>query len=502
MTNENTKNKSEAQRPPIVVVMGHIDHGKTKILDWYRKTKLVEEESGGITQHIGAYEVLHEGKKITFIDTPGHEAFSKMRSRGARVADIAVLVVAADEGVKPQTKEAMEIIKTNKLPFVVAINKIDKSEVNIKHVKQQLAEAEVLVESYGGKIPSVELSAKTGEHMDDLLEVLLLLSEIEHLEFNPEKTEGVVIESHLDPRRGNTSTLLLRNGVVRQGNFLAIGKSVEVIKILENFLGKPIAEASASSPIRLAGLSQLPDVGDVFLGLKTKTEAENYIKNLPIESPVKAAVSTVNGTERPVFNIILKTDVAGSREVLEDLLKKMENASIGIAVLKSEVGNINESDAKLALATKLVTIVGFRVKIDASARELAGRSNIHIVEKDIVYEVIEAVKKLAEEMIPPEVIRTKIGKTRVLKIFKRERQKQIVGGRVDEGVIRKDTKVDILRLKDLIGTGVITNLQQGKQEASEIRKGLEFGVMLESKTEIAEGDVLEVFEEEIKRRTL
>lgn len=492
----------ENVRSPIIVVMGHIDHGKTKILDWYRKTKLVEEESGGITQHIGAYEVEHEGKKMTFIDTPGHEAFSKMRSRGARVADIAVLVVAADEGVKPQTKEAIDIIQKNDLSFVVAINKIDKPEANPDRVKQQLAESGVLVESYGGKTPSVEISAKVGQNMDDLLEVLLLIAELGHLEFEPNKTEGVVIESHLDSRRGVTSTLLLRNGRVMQGDILVIGRSMEAAKILEDFRGKAIQSAQASAPIRLAGLSHLPEVGDEFVRFATKQDAEDYIKNLPQDAPAKTLSVSPGEGGRPVFNIILKADVAGSKEVLEEMLRKMENDSIGISILRSEVGTINESDLKLALATKLVTVVGFKVKIDASARELAERGNIHIVQGDIIYEVIDAVKRLAEVMIPPYVTRIDLGKAKILKFFKKEGQKQIVGGRVDDGIMRRGAKVEIKRFKEVVGKGVIAGLQQGKQEAQEVKKGLEFGVLIETKTAIEEGDTLDVFEEEIKKRTL
>jgi len=495
--------ESKKLRSPIVVVMGHIDHGKTKILDWYRKTKLVEEESGGITQHIGAYEVLHQGKKITFIDTPGHEAFSKMRSRGAHVADIAVLVVAADEGVKPQTKEAIEIIKSNGMLFVVALNKIDKPEANAERVKQQLAELEILVESYGGKVPLVEISAKTGQNMDDLLEVLLLLADLEHLEFDAEKTEGVVIESHRDAKRGVTSTLLLRNGTLRQGDILAIGKLVEVAKILEDFRGVAIESAEASAPIRLTGLSGFPEVGDPFLRFATKKEAENYIKNMTVEVAEKSqTIKLSGGSDRPIFNIILKTDVAGSREVLEELLKKMENESIGISILKSEVGAINESDLKLALATKLVTVVGFKVKIDASARELAERANIHIVQGDIIYEVIDAIKRLAEVLIPPYVTRLDLGKAKILKVFKKEGQKQIVGGRVDEGMIKKGAKIELKRFKESIGKGSIMELRQEKQEVQEVRKGQEFGILAEMKMGIEEGDVIEIFEEEIKKRTL
>lgn len=488
-------------RPPIVVVMGHIDHGKTKILDWYRKTKVVEQESGGITQHIGAYEVTHKGKSITFIDTPGHEAFSKMRSRGARVADIAILVVAADEGVKPQTKEAIEIIQENNLPFVVALNKIDKPEANVERVKQQLAEQNILVESYGGKVPSVEISAKVGQNTDDLLEVLLLLAELEHLKRDPNKNDGVVIEAHLDAKRGITSTLLVRNGSLAQGDILVIGKSIETIKILEDFMGKQITEAQTSSPVRVAGLSELPAVGDTFQKFPSKKEAEFFVKNIPEEVVAKSAAA-VGEEGRPIFNIILKTDVSGSKEALEESLKKMENESIGINILKSDVGNINETDLKLASATKLVTVIGFKVKVDASARELAERGNIHIVQGDIIYEVLDQVKRKAEVLIPPIVTRKDLGKLKILKVFKKEGSKHIIGGRVEDGIAKKGARADIKHFKDVVGTGTIANLQQNKREADEVSRGLECGMLFEAKASVEEGDVLEIFEEEITQRTL
>lgn len=493
--------KTISTRPPIVVVMGHIDHGKTKILDWYRKTKVVEQESGGITQHIGAYEVVHQGKNITFIDTPGHEAFSKMRSRGARVADIAILVVAADEGVKPQTKEAIEIIRANNLPFAVALNKIDKPEANVERVKQQLAEAEVLVESYGGKVPSVEISAKTGERMDDLLEVILLLADLEHLEGDAAKTDGVVIEAHLDTKRGITATLLIRNGSVRHGDILVIGRNAETIKILEDFKGKTIAEAGISSPIRVVGLSILPTVGDEFIRFESKKEAEQFVKNLPLTEETKVSQKSSDET-RPIFNLILKTDVGGSKEALEESLKKLENESIGVNILKSDVGNISETDIKLALATKLVTVIGFKVKIDSSARELAERGNIHIVQGEIIYEVIDQVKREAEVLIPPIVTRKDLGKAKILKIFKQEGSKHIIGGRVEDGILKRGAKADIKHFKDVVGTGIIASLQQAKREADEVARGLEFGVLLETKAPVEEGDVLEVYEEEIIKRTL
>lgn len=499
-------NKAEtATRPPIVVVMGHIDHGKTKILDWYRKTKVVEQESGGITQHIGAYEVEHKDRKITFIDTPGHEAFSKMRSRGAIVADIAIIVVAADEGVKPQTKEAIQIVRQNNLPYVVAINKIDKPEANPARVKQQLAEEQVLVESYGGKVPSVEISAKNGEHMDELLEIILLMAELENLQANLEKpAEGVVVEAHMDPQRGITATLLLREGKLVQGDVVLIGRLAESTKILEDFLGKPVEEAIASSPVRLVGLSELPLVGNTFRTFANKSQAEVFAASIPQE--IKAASAKIaalaEGEEKSIFNIIVKADVAGSKEVLEESLKKLAGDAIGVNILKSEVGNINESDVKVAFATKLVTIVGFKVKVDASARELALRGNIRMVMGEVIYEIIDEVKRQMQEMLPPIVIKIDLGKARILKIFKKEGNKQIIGGRVEEGVMRRGSMIEIKRAKDTIGSGNIVGLQREKREAEEVGKGAEFGMLAESKTAIQVGDALEVFQEEIVQRTL
>jgi translation initiation factor IF-2 len=505
MTTEAVKDEKITIRPPIVVVMGHIDHGKTKILDWYRKTKIVEQESGGITQHIGAYEVEHHGKKITFIDTPGHEAFSKMRSRGAKVADLAILVVAADEGLKPQTKEALEIIRQNNLNFVVAINKSDKPEANVERVKQQLAEAEVLVESYGGKIPSVEISAKTGENMEDLLEVLLLLAELEHLETDQQKPgEGVVIEAHLDSRRGITATLLLRAGKLEKGDAIVIGTSAEFIKILQDFLGRPLTQAGPSAPVRVVGLSETPMVGDTFRVFASRTEAEDYAKSIKqaVKEPSKLTFTKAGEETKPIFNLIVKADVVGSKEVLEESLKKIESETIGVNIFKSDVGNINESDVKLATATKLVTIVGFKVKVDAPARELAERSNVRMVTGEVIYEVLDEVKRKMREMIPPTINRLDLGKAKILKVFKREGAKQVVGGRVEEGIIRRGAKINIKHFKEIAGSGIIIELQQAKRMVDEAPKGAEFGILAEAKTPIQEGDVLDIFEEQVVKGSI
>ena len=490
-------------RPPIVVVMGHIDHGKSMILETIRNIKMLEKESGGITQHIGAYEIMHKGKKITFIDTPGHEAFSKIRSRGAKVADLAILVVAADEGVKPQTREALEIIKENNLPFIVALNKIDKEEANPERVKQELAKEEVLVEGYGGQIPVVEVSARTGKNVDELLETILLLAELENVEAHPDAhAEGVVIEAHLDPRRGIMATLLIRDGTLRKKDILVIGRALETIKIFEDFQGNALEEAGPSSPVRITGLSQMPVVGDRFGARATKEEAMGFIKTIPILKAEEKVSLVDTGAAKPIFNVIVKSDVAGSGEALGEALKRLESDMIGINIIWNGIGDISESDVKRALATRMVTIVGFKVRMDPVVRELAEKSNIRIVTGDVIYDLLDKVKRTAEDFIPPEIRRNELGKTRILKVFKREGVKQVVGGRVEEGRIIKGTRVDIRRGKEVIGTGTLLQLQREKTPVEEAGAGTECGMMIEMKAAIEQGDVAEAFEEEVMKKVL
>jgi len=498
-------------RPPIVVVMGHVDHGKTTLLDWYRKTKVAASEAGGITQHIGAYEVAHEGKRITFIDTPGHEAFTKLRARGARVADIAIVVVAAEEGVKPQTKEALDILQGSQVPFVVAINKIDKPEANTECVKQELAALNVLVESYGGKIPCVAVSAKTGQGMNELLEVLLLLAELQGISADPSRSaEGVVLEAHRDSRRGITATLLILDGVLRKGDILALGKSVEAARILENFRGLAADELGASSPAVIAGFVELPNAGDTFCVFPSRALAQEHIRAMPtgeqglaggsISKPAEGKIAGED--DKPIFNIILKTDVRGSQEALEEALEKLGSGRVGIKILRSGIGDIGEDDIKLAIATRVVTIVGFRVRVDPSAKLLAQQSRIHIVQGEVIYEILDEVRKKAGDIIPPIVAEIPLGKAKVLKIFKKEGSRQIVGGRVEEGAIKKGVFTRVIRMKEPIGKGIIMDLQRNKTPVGRVEKPSEFGVMIEMKQPIQEADLLEIFEEEVTRISL
>lgn len=560
------KEITKSVRPPVVVVMGHIDHGKTKILDYIRKTKVAEKESGGITQHIGAYEIevrpkdepksreseanrgiprqtprddFTDTRKITFIDTPGHEAFSKMRSRGAKAADIAILVVASDEGVKPQTKEAITIIKEAKIPFVVALNKIDKPETEPERVKKELADNEVLVEGWGGQTPVVMVSAKTGQGIDQLLEIILLLADLENLVLDAEKeAEGVFIESHMEPKRGVTATMLLLNGKLERGNYLLIGGSVESIKILENFKREPIQSAIASTPVVVAGLSKMPVVGDEFKTFRNKAEAQDFAAKISKEktSITEEKNEEESGEEKinpPTFshdvkthdlyaqnpstearseniqqgvginfNVILKTDVAGSKEAIEEVLKKMSYPGIATRILKSDVGDINESDVKLALGSKNVTVIGFKVALAPAAEELAKNNIIRIVQGDIIYDVLEKIKQHMEDMLPSEIKKVSLGKAMILAIFKRERNKQIVGGRVEEGNLKKGALIEIKRHGDVAGKGKILQLEQQKVKTESVKSGNEFGMMAESDIQIQEKDEIAAYEEEKVRRRL
>ncbi len=494
-------NQSTA-RPPIVVVVGHIDHGKTTILDWYRKSKVAEKESGGITQHIGAYEVEHNGKRLTFIDTPGHESFAKIRQRGAALADIGILVVAADEGVKPQTKEAIRVLREADIPFAVALNKIDKPGANPERVKQELAQEEVLVESYGGKVPAVETSGRTGQGLEELLETLLLLAELEELASAPEAgAEGIVIETELNPRRGATATVLIRNGTLKRGDAVALGNAAETIRILENFAGRPVDALGPSAPARIAGLGKLPAVGDLLRAFPSRAEAKAFVKALPPEKPINGKDKPAGESEQKerVFNIILKSDVFGSQEAVAEALAQLSSPAAAIRLLAAGIGDINESDIKLASATRLVTIIGFRVKTDPAARELARTQNIRIVTGEVIYELLDEVKQAITDLIPPEVKRIDLGRVKILKVFKKADGKQVVGGRVETGKIAKGARIEVVRMRGIIGTGSIAGLQRGKQAVEEVAQGLECGMMADTRTAIEEDDELVIYQEEVTK---
>lgn len=483
------KNKTQnlVARPPVVVVMGHIDHGKSKILDYIRNTNVVEGEAGGITQHIGAYETEIKGKKITFLDTPGHEAFSKMRQRGAKIADVAILVVASDEGVKPQTIEAYETIKESKIPFVIALNKIDKPNADPERVKGQLAEKQILVEGYGGKVPAINVSAKNGDGISDLLDIVLLLVEIENLQANPkENASGFVIESKLSPQRGIAATLLIQNGTMKKGMFVTSGKAIAPVKIFEDFRSNPLEEASFSSPIKIVGFDEMPEAGVEFKTFNTREEAEKA-RTEPLSEVQKNNISEEN-KDIIIVSVILKTDVTGSLEALEKEIMKKETENVKINILRKEAGNINEDDIKLASSAKNSIILGFNVKIDPSVKELAERFNVVIFFSNIIYEISEWFEnkiKEKEKSIKKEEI---VGTAKILKTFSRTKNKQVVGGRVIFGKIIDGKKIKIKRNEQEIGEGKILELQKNKAPVKETKEGDEFGIMVESKIELAKDD--------------
>ena len=505
--NENKKKQNTVARPPVVAVMGHIDHGKSTLLDYIRKTNIAQNEAGGITQNISAYEVLHKDedgkeKKITFLDTPGHEAFSKMRERGALIADIAILIVSAEDGVKPQTVEAWKTINEMKLPCIVAINKIDKPASNIEKTKMELAENEIYLENYGGKTPYVEISAKTGTGIDNLLSLILIIAEMENLEGNiDEYASGFVIEANLDSKRGITATLIIKNGSVKKGMTVVVEDCICSTRIIENFKGMLIDEATFSSPIRIFGFDKMPKVGAEFKSFKNKKDAEKYAKDWKSNFSFQK-FDLLPSTDKKIIPIILKADVSGSLEAIEKEIAKInsktEIQSAEFKIIARGVGPISESDIKTISDGGNAIIIGFNVKADKSALETAQKRGITISFFDIIYKMTEWLEEQMEERRPRiETIET-TGRVKILRAFSRTKERQIVGGKVTEGRIVLNGTVKIMRREFEIGRGKIVNLEKGKIKTSVVEEGAEFGMMIESKIEIVQGDVVELFSIEQK----
>lgn len=482
-------------RPPVVVVLGHVDHGKSSILEAIKDLKITAKESGGITQHIGAYEVEHQGKKITFIDTPGHEAFSAMRSRGAKVADIAILVVAADEGVKLQTVEAISHIKKAQIPIIVALNKIDKSEANPEKVKRELIKEDVVVESMGGKVPSVELSARTKKGIPELLELILLVGEIEGLKTDTSKSpEGTIIEAYLDKLRGPIATLILDEGILKIGDISGTPSTFGKIKSMTDFQGKLVEKAPPSMPVIILGLESVPGVGEKIKVFPDIESAKQEIKKFEKLMPEVLNI----GQDVKVLNVILKADVLGSLEAIEEVLKSLPQERVILRILKAEVGDINETDVKLAKGAKAV-IVGFRVGTNPIARNLASREKIKIKNFEIIYDLIQVVRQALEKMIEPEVVRVDLGKVKILAIFRTEKSRQIIGGKVVDGKIKKGVSLEVYRNDEKVGKGKIIGLQRDKKDIEEIVKGFECGILYEGNIRLEERDILTAYTEERRK---
>lgn len=489
--------KTEYIRPPVVVVMGHVDHGKSTLLDYIRKTNVVSGEIGGITQCISAYEVSHntesgDKRMITFLDTPGHEAFSKIRSRGAQAADIAILVVSADDSVKTQTIEAYNSIKEGNIPYIVAINKIDKQNINVEKVKNDLMEQGIYLEGMGGDVPFVLISAKTGQGIPELLDLIILLADMENFTGNREiNAEGIVIEANCEPKRGISAVCLIKNGTLKTGMFVVSSEALVPTRIMENFLGKPVKEISFSSPVRLFGFSKLPEVGSTFKSFQSKKEAEKYLI-LSNKDELKN-VATVLAEGCKIVPIVIKSDLVGSCEAIEKEIEKLNDQDLFFKIIDKGVGQINENDLKMANINKDTIVIGFNTKMDNSARDLNESLKVQIETFNIIYKLTEWLESLKEERRPKQESLQVTGSLKVLKTFGQTKNRQIVGGKILSGRITIGANIKIIRRDLEIGTGRIVELQTNKIKVKEVHEGSDCGIQVESKISIAEGDTLESF---------
>ncbi len=494
-----TETQKTAKRPPVVAILGHIDHGKSTLLDYIRKSNVVSKEAGGITQHISAYEITHKDvehgeQKITFIDTPGHEAFRDVRSRGANIADIAILIVSAEDGVMPQTVEAINCIRKDNVPFVVAINKIDSSRADIDRTKSALVENEVYIEGYGGDIPVVPISAKTGQGIDDLLSMILLVAEMEDLKMDTtQKAKGIVVEANKDEKRGISATVIIKDGNLKIGDFVAGHTSMSPVRSLEDTSGNKYKEVNASLPIVIYGWSSIPPVGTLVQAFSSKKEAEEYCKDCLAQTEVVAQVKNVQSkSDLNVIPIIIKTDVSGTGEAIKYELNKMKTDRVQFHILENTTGIIGESDMKKALSDAQTIVVGMGVGIDPRAEALRERNNTTVVTFKIIYELIDWLKKVIEERTPKVMVEEIVGDVKVLAIFNKTKKNQVLGGKVTSGIISLGNNVNILRRGEKIGAGTIKELQQQRVSAKQINEGNEFGTSISTDVEIAQGDTLEV----------
>jgi translation initiation factor IF-2 len=499
----NTTQKQK--RPPVVAVMGHVDHGKSSLLDYIRSTNVIDGEAGGITQHISAYEVEHENEsgekdRITFIDTPGHAAFSGMRSRGATMADIVILIVSAEDGVKEQTKEAIDIIQRNKVPMVVAINKIDKNNADPEKVKYSLLEHGVYLEGLGGDIPYSLISAKKGTGISELLDTLLLMAEMEEFTGNPEtQAEGFVVESSRDVNRGISATLIIKNGSLSKGNFVVAGKSIASTRLLEDFSGKSIESAAFSSPIRITGFDTLPEAGALFMSFTTKKEAETtaHEQTLAINGDYESRTKVNDDEERFVLPLIIKSDVVGTKEAIETEVEKLTNEKVLIKIIKSEAGNITENDIHLALTNPNSIIISFNGEVEKTATRVDGYDTVTIKKFNVIYHLTEWLEKEIEERRPKKNVNTTTSSCRVIKIFNKSKGQQLIGCKVHGGTFQKDAQSRLIRNEKELCLVKISEMKSAHQDVASVPDGQEFGMMVISQKDIEEGDIVENFITEI-----
>lgn len=501
-TEKTETDRKLVSRSPIVTILGHVDHGKTTLLDTIRKANVAAGEAGGITQKISAYQVKKHGQLITFIDTPGHEAFSGMRERGVSIADIAILVVAADDGVRPQTKEVIQFINEKKLPVIVAINKIDKPEAKPDRVKQELAENGILFEGWGGEVMCVEVSAKGNINIDKLLDAILLVSEVEEFSAD-EKRDGlaVILESHLDPQKGPVATVLVKTGTLKVGQDIIAGSSFGRVRRLEDFTGKNRESAGPSVPAILYGFSEVPQVNDVVQVVSGKSLARMKSQEALLkEGEVKKVIRKEDENVKRL-PIIIKADVQGSLEALQQILGAIEHPEVMLEEIATGVGSITESDVKLA-ASSGAKIFGFNVEPTSVAKRIAETNSVAIQSFNIIYKLVEAVKSDLAALLPPEIVRTDFGRLSILAIFKSGKRDMIIGGRVSEGKIVRGSLLEVKRDGEILGSGKMGNLQRNKENADEVGQGNECGLVFDGTVKLAVGDTLISYQVEEKRRTL
>ncbi len=498
------KEEDLVKRPPIVTIMGHVDHGKTTLLDYIRNTHVVDKEFGGITQHIGAYQTKYKDELITFIDTPGHAAFTEMRARGASVTDIVIIIVAADDGVKPQTKEAVDHALSANVPIIVAVNKIDKPDANIERVLTEMAEIGITPEVWGGDIPFINISAHTGEGVELLLETILTIAEVNELKANPNRyAVGAVIESRLDKNVGGIASFLIQNGTLRLGDPIVVGTSYAKVRTMKNDRGESIVLAGPSTPVEITGLTENPSAGDKFMAFETEAEAKNVAQKRRDAAKINAGrdkkvslddlFASVDAGNKEI-NVVLKADVRGSEEAVKNALEKIKEKDVSVKVIRSGIGAISESDVVLASASNAI-IIGFNVVASNNAKDIAKDNNIDIRLYTIIYKLVEDIEAAINGMLDPEYEEKVLGSAEVRKIFKFSKIGNIAGCYITSGIVKNGAMARVIRDGVVIASDeVIASLQREKDTVKEVKKGFECGITLEKFNDFKEGDTIEAYE--------
>jgi len=509
-------NATLVARPPVIVVMGHVDHGKTSLLDAIRTTEVAAGEAGGITQHIGAYQITARQRMITFLDTPGHEAFTQMRSRGAKVADVAILVVAADDGIKPQTMESFRMITESGLPFIVALTKVDKEGANPERVKKELAEQNILAEEFGGKVPFVLVSAKMKQGLEELLESVLLLADVEaeKLRVNANRPAvGTIIESHVDPKQGPLCSALIQTGTLKLGDEVVVGQVWGKIRYMKNDRGELLKVAGPSTAVQILGLKAAPQVGDIFRvdavaaqDLKKKVKSHQLgIHTTSVVSNTAKVLSPLNDDEsQPAVKklfILLKTDTLGSAEAILESLKKLDHPQVAVEVIQRGLGTVSDADVLRAEAGKAI-IISFHTAASPKSEQLGRSKGIDMLSYDVIYDLIDEVVKRLEAMLPPIVDETEIGQLNVLAIFRNENSFQVIGGKVTKGKMENGVDAHLVRKGTIVASGRIGQLQSNKQNAKEVFEGSECGLKVEGITSAQVGDTLTAYTQVSRLRKL